>query len=142
MTRRRFTEREVIECLIRQGAVIPCKRCRAALKLEDVRSTEREHLHEIALDGPDTVENCGYSHGLCHSVQTNGTPSTTAGSSKNRIAKTRPTRADKFEVRKQPLDADTVGALPPKCRGCGEIREDCKCPAPAARQSAFARARR
>lgn len=72
MNRRRFTEREVLECLIRQGAVIPCKRCRTVLLLSDIPMVEREHHHELALDGEDTVENCFYSHGPCHAAITNG----------------------------------------------------------------------
>lgn len=89
--RKALSQRAVIEVLIRQGAVIPCFRCRVALKLEDVATVEREHKHPIALDGPDTVDNMAYSHGgggmSCHSVQTNGTKATSAGGDKHKIAK-------------------------------------------------------
>jgi hypothetical protein len=137
--RRRFTEREVLECLVRQGAIIPCKRCRIAFTVEAARTAEREHLVEIGLGGSDTVENCAYSHGDCHAVQTNGLPATTAGSSKNRIAKaTQPKRIEKFQVRKRPLDADTVSEPLTKCRRCGEYPDSCSCRVPV-RRSAFQR---
>jgi hypothetical protein len=93
MTRSAFSERKVIETLIRRGAVIPCYRCRAAFTLEDVPFIEREHLVEIALGGDNTPENAAYSHGQrsaqrCHGIVTNGNGATSAGSSKHRIAKT------------------------------------------------------
>lgn len=143
MTRRRFTEREVLECLILQGAVIPCKRCRVALKVEDARASEREHLHEVGLDGPDTIQNCAYSHGDCHKTITHGNGATFAGSSRHKIAKaTQPKRIEKFIVNKIPLDADIVGEPSGRCPRCGEDREYCQCPAPSPRRSAFANARR
>lgn len=104
MTRRRFTERQTLECAIRQGAVIPCFRCKVPFTVETIRDAQREHIHEVALDGPDTVEACRFSHKECHDRVTNGTPATTAGSSQNRLAKTRGTRAEKFAVHKAPLD--------------------------------------
>jgi hypothetical protein len=136
MSRRRFTEREVLESLIRQGAVIPCKRCRIAFTLEDIPNIEREHIHEVALGGPDIPGNCAYSHGACHSTVTNGTPATTAGSSRNRIAKaTQPERIRKFQVHKTPLDqVDDLGS--DRCRKCGEYSDDCVCVMPVKR-SAF-----
>lgn len=85
MPRSRFSERKVLAVAIRQGAIIPCYRCRVAFKDGDV--IEREHLHELALGGEDTPENCAYSHCECHAAITNGTKATTAGSSKHRIAK-------------------------------------------------------
>lgn len=102
MSRRRFTEREVLECLVRQGAVIPCKRCRVAFTVETVKTAEREHHHEVKLDGPDAVENCFYSHSDCHKVETFGNGATTAGSSIGRISKTkRIERTQKFIVKKE-----------------------------------------
>lgn len=89
MSRKRFTERQVLETLIRQGAKITCLRCKELILLEDVPTVEREHFHEMALGGADDPENCFYSHGPCHSIVTNGTPATTAGSSKHKIAKTK-----------------------------------------------------
>ena len=91
MSRKRFTEREVIETLIRQGVTIGCYRCKRifeALECRD-RTIEREHLSEIALGGFDGPTNCVYSHRDCHAKITNGTKATTAGSSKQRIAKVR-----------------------------------------------------
>jgi len=95
MTRKRFTEREVIETLAWQGVIVRCFRCNAPFytpspdggmfNLSD--KIEREHLHEVGLDGPDIPANCRYSCGPCHLVVTNGTKATSAGSSKQRIAK-------------------------------------------------------
>ena len=142
MTRRRFTEREVLSCLIAQGAIIPCRRCRIALTAEDAKTAEREHLHEIALGGPDTVENCAYSHGECHRTQTHGNGATFAGSSRHKVAKTTATRADKFQVNKIPLDTPMGSAVAlERCRRCGNYQDECAC-APPARSSAFATARR
>lgn len=86
MSRRRLSEREVIAVLLQQGAVIRCPRCKELLI--SAGDIEREHFHELALGGRDEVANCFYSHGACHAVVTNGTPATTAGSSKHKIAKT------------------------------------------------------
>lgn len=94
--RRKFKDREVLEVLHHQGIVIPCFRCGVPFTLEDFRHAgwiDKEHLHELELDGPDEPGNCRYSHGLknpnhnCHNVATNGTKASKAGSSKNRIAK-------------------------------------------------------
>lgn len=113
MSRKRFNEREVIETLLWQGVSIRCFRCQEPLALVAAADDkivwphgpcEREHLHEFKLGGADKPENCRYSHKCCHAVVTNGTPATTAGSSANRIAKTKPTRTDKFVVNKKPLD--------------------------------------
>lgn len=140
MSRRRFSEREVLECLVRQGAIIPCRKCRVSFSVEDAKSAEREHVHEVALGGPDTVENCAFSHRDCHAVITNGNGATTAGSSKNRIAKTHPNRAEKFKVVKKPLDADLVSEPSDRCRICGECLEACTCP-PRQARSSFGRRR-
>lgn len=87
MTRRRFTEREVVKTLIRQGARIICPRCGFLISLDDADKVEREHFHELALGGKDEPVNCFYSHGPCHKIVTDGTKATTAGSSKHKIAK-------------------------------------------------------
>ena len=107
MTRRRFTERQALECAILQGAVIPCYRCKVPFTVETVRKCQREHPHEVALNGPDTVEACAYSHDGCHHVETFGTGATTAGSSIGRIAKAkRIERTGKMAVNKQPIGTD------------------------------------
>ena len=87
MTRSAFTERKVIETLLGQGAVIPCFRCRLAFTQADVKTIEREHIQEMALGGENTPENCAFSHAACHARITNGSPATSAGGSKHRIAK-------------------------------------------------------
>lgn len=102
--RKRFTERQVLECLILHGVVIPCHRCRNPFDLETVKFAEREHPHEVALDGPDTPADCFYSHKDCHRGETFGHGATTAGSSIGRIAKTkRIVREGKFTVHKREL---------------------------------------
>jgi hypothetical protein len=108
MSRRQLREQEVLEELIvhMRGVVVPCHRCGVAFTPDDVKSgnIENEHLHEHALDGPDDPINRRFSHKPCHDLVTNGTPVTTAGSSKHRIAKTRGTRVEKFIPVKRPLD--------------------------------------
>jgi len=92
--RKRFSEREVIETLWHQGVVVKCYRCGKALhpfaqdpEMPPLEAIEREHLHEVELGGEDKPHNCRYSHKACHAKVTNGTPATSAGSSKHRIAK-------------------------------------------------------
>jgi formylmethanofuran dehydrogenase subunit E len=137
--RRAFGWKDVLLVLIYQcqdrAAPILCHRCGKPITIEDVRSgnVEREHLHERELGGPDEPENCRYSHKArpCHAQTTNGTPATSAGSSKNRIAKaTHPNRTEKFVVRKPDLDAAPKVDPGSRCRRCGEYLP-CACPAPA-----------
>jgi len=85
MSRRRFKEWEVVETLLRQGAVIKCPRTGQIMRPGD--EIEREHFHEIGLGGKDEIENCFYSLKAAHNIVTNGTKATTAGSSKHKIAK-------------------------------------------------------
>lgn len=96
MRRKRFTEREVIETLVCQGAVIHCYRTREQITVLNVDRLEREHLHEIALGGADEPHNCAYSLKEAHAVITNGTKATTAGSSKHKVAKDRRLRMAKL----------------------------------------------
>lgn len=142
MSRHRFTERQVIEALIRTGHEIRCYRTKSVITLETVGRLEREHVTPLKLGGADDPTNAAYSLKEAHAIQTNGTPATSAGSDQNMIAKARPSRAEKFQVKKLPLDADRVGEPMPRCRRCGEDTEYCQCPAPADRRSAFAGARR
>ena len=81
-TRKRLTERQVIEVAIRQGAIIPCGICRLALKLEDVPFVERDHercKHTIPDEDMhlwDGIERQRYVHGRndprhdCHAKKT------------------------------------------------------------------------
>jgi len=88
--RRRFAEWQVVAVLLHQGIKIPCFRCKAPLQMPTgPNQVQREHIHELALGGPDIPANCRFSHYDCHRVITNGTPATSAGSSKHRIAKTK-----------------------------------------------------
>lgn len=136
MKRRRFSEKDVIRTLLHQGIEINDYRTGEPITLDNVDQIEREHLHEIALGGPDDPANCRYSLGESHAVVTNGNRATSAGSSKNRCAKANnPGRTEKFLVVK-------LGPQPPippamklpdliaaeKCRGCGEFKGDCTCP--------------
>lgn len=131
--RRQFREIEVIETLIHQGVVITCRHCKQPITLADVQTgnVEKEHLHEVELDGPDMPFNCRFSHKArpCHAQVTHGAPGVFAGSSRHRIAKaTEPKRIEKFQVRKKPLDAEAVSEPLRKCRGCGEYPDACTCP--------------
>lgn len=109
MRRKRFSERDVIATLINQGMVVRCFRCvepfitvaysdlGLATELwnrHHVSNIEREHVHEIALGGKDEPENCRYSCRWSHSQITNGTKATSAGSSKQRIAKVKRLRGE------------------------------------------------
>lgn len=101
MTRKRFSEKEVLETLAHQGVFVRCFRCTEPFFRIDAdgdmlmqRKPEREHLHEIALRGPDIPANCRYSCKGCHATITNGTKATSAGSSKHRIAKVRRLRGE------------------------------------------------
>lgn len=90
--RKRFTDRETIMTLIHQGVVIPCHRCTTPFNLTKddqhwAGRAQREHIHEFGLDGPDEPANCRYSCEASHKVVTFGTKATTAGSSKQRMAK-------------------------------------------------------
>lgn len=135
MTRRRFTEKDVLHCLAWQGIFVTCYRCKQPFwevrkpSLEEcaagasmtgmisvpLRKPEREHLHEYGLDGPDSPANCRYSCSDCHKVITNGTKATTAGSSKNRIAKaTHKNRTDKFVVNKPAPGVEAHAGAPAK----------------------------
>lgn len=102
MARKRFSERQVLETLLRQGVEIKCYRCKVPffpdahgdLGLANelwnrhfVGYAEREHLTELALGGKDWPENCAYSCRASHKVVTNGTKATSAGSSKQKAAK-------------------------------------------------------
>src|SRR4051812_44138753 len=103
MSRKRFSETEVILTLAWQGIIVTCFRCGAPFftpaptggmfNLTD--KIEREHLHEYELGGADAPFNCRYSCQACHKVITNGTKATSAGSSKQRIAKVKRILADK-----------------------------------------------
>lgn len=62
---------------------------------------EREHLAEIALGGADEPANCVYSLREAHKIITDGTKATTAGSSKQRIAKVRRLRGELKPKRKR-----------------------------------------
>jgi len=104
MARKRFSEKDVIRTLLHQGVKITDYRTGEPITLENVDQVEREHLHEVALGGADEPENCRYSLEASHNIVTNGPLATSAGSSKNRIAKAQPTRADKFLPVKKPLD--------------------------------------
>lgn len=104
MARKRFSEREVIEALIRTGHEIRCYRTGTIITLETVGNLEREHPVPLALGGKDDPSNAAYSLKEAHAVQTNGTPATVAGSDKHMIAKTKGTRAEKFAVNKPALD--------------------------------------
>jgi hypothetical protein len=110
MTRKRYTERQVIEALAWQGVFATCWRCGLPFfeqreeptdlpsvftaTIVMVRKPEREHVQEYALGGSDLPFNARYSCAGCHSIITNGTKATSAGSSKHRIAKVKRLRGE------------------------------------------------
>jgi hypothetical protein len=102
MARRRFSEREVLATLLHQGVEIRCFRSNIPITVDTVNLVEREHLAELALDGPDEPRNCRYSFKHEHAKITNGTKATTLGSSKHKIAKDKRLRAGKLTVKRKP----------------------------------------
>ena len=95
MKRRKFSEKDVLETLRCSGYIIRCFRCGEELDTFDPAvKIQREHVTELALGGKDEPSNCAYSHKACHDRITNGTKATTAGSSKQRIAKVRRLRGE------------------------------------------------
>lgn len=106
MKRIRLTERQVVEALIRQGAVIPCAICRVSLTLDSVKYIDRDH-YRARHTFPDedlihwnAIENQRYVHGLkdpnhdCHRRKTDGLPHTSVGSDKHMAAKGRRLRGE------------------------------------------------
>lgn len=87
MARKRFSERQVIEALIRTGHEIRDFRTKEVITLEAVNRLEREHPVPLALGGKDDPTNAAYSLKENHSKQTNGTKATSYGSDKHAIAK-------------------------------------------------------
>lgn len=106
--RRAPTPKQVLAALIHQGVKITCYRTGAPITLENLHRVQREHLVELGLFATDaekadrdTPEYWRFSLDDAHGIVTNGSPSTTAGSSKNRIAKaTNDNRIEKFVVNK------------------------------------------
>lgn len=94
MARKRFTERQVIESLIRTGHEIRCYRTKDVITLETVGKLEREHLTPLALGGADTPANAAYSLHEAHKRQTNGSKATSYGSDKHAIAKVKRLRGE------------------------------------------------
>ena len=70
MARKRFTEREVIEALIRTGHEIRCFRTKEIITLETVKRLEREHPTPLKLGGADDPTNAAYSLSEAHKGQT------------------------------------------------------------------------
>lgn len=85
--RRRFSERDVIRCLVGLGNRIFCYRTGELITPESVGRLEREHLTPIALGGADEPGNCAYSLSEAHKKQTFGSKATTYGSDIHAIAK-------------------------------------------------------
>jgi hypothetical protein len=101
VSRKRFSEKDVIKTLILTGNKVYSYRSKQQIGLADVDRIEREHITPIALGGKDEPENCGYSLSEEHSIQTNGKPHTSYGSDKHVIAKTK--RLQNPKVSKHPL---------------------------------------
>lgn len=70
MARKRFSERQVIEALIRTGHKIFCFRTKEEITLETVGRLEREHPTPLKLGGADDPTNAAYSLKEAHAKQT------------------------------------------------------------------------
>lgn len=113
MTRRRFSERQVIEALIRTGHEIRCFRTGEVITLETVGQLEREHPVPIALGGPDDPTNAAYSLASAHLKQTNGTAATSYGSDKHAIAKVKRIRGETRNRPKKQMRSRPFAKRPP-----------------------------
>lgn len=96
MRRKRLTERQTIDVLLAQGAMIlcPCPRCSAwdakeYYRIEKGADAIREHLHQLATGGKDNPANWQYWHTACSHRKTHGTKATSAGSDAHARAKIR-----------------------------------------------------
>lgn len=87
MSRKRFSERQVIEALIRTGHEIRCYRTKTIITLETVGQLEREHPTPLGLGGKDDPTNAAYSLKEAHRRQTSGSKATSYGSDIHAIAK-------------------------------------------------------
>lgn len=94
MSRKRFSERQVIEALIRSGNTIRCFRTKEKITVDTVKLLEREHPTPLAIGGADDPTNAAYSLKAAHAEQTNGTKATSYGSDKHAIAKIRRIRGE------------------------------------------------
>lgn len=112
MSRKRFTERQVIESLIRTGNTICCYRTKDVIDLESVKRLEREHLTPLALGGKDDPTNAAYSLSEAHLVQTNGNPATSYGSDKHAIAKTKRLLSPRKSKRPMPKSQRKIPSRP------------------------------
>lgn len=70
MSRKRFSERQVIEALIRTGHIIRCYRTKEVITLDTVNLLEREHPTPLKLGGADDPTNAAYSLSEAHKAQT------------------------------------------------------------------------
>lgn len=112
MTRKRFSERQVIEALIRTGHRIYCFRSKEPITLETVGLLEREHVTPLALGGADDPSNAAYSLKAAHKVQTNGTKATSYGSDRHAIAKVRRLRGELKPKRKVKIPGRKLQSRP------------------------------
>lgn len=85
---------DVIASLLHQGIEIRCYRTKELVTLANYKDLEREHLVELGLlqtdedkARVDTPEYWRWSFSEAHAKVTNGTKATSAGSSKQRVAK-------------------------------------------------------
>lgn len=123
MSRRKFSEKDVLRTLLHQGVEIRDFRTGELITLENVNQVEREHLVELGLAKTDVEKRkfdqpkyCRYSLKTSHDIVTNGSGATTAGSSKGRVSKAkRIERTGKMAVIKLlPGDSATAGRKRPK----------------------------
>jgi 5-methylcytosine-specific restriction endonuclease McrA len=84
MTRRRFSLKDKLEVLVRQGR---CPLC--GERLGSLDGLQWDHVVPLAMGGADEPDNLQAIHIDCHGTKTHGTPATTAGSDIHRIAKTK-----------------------------------------------------
>jgi len=88
--RRRFSEKEVLEVVLRAGGSVVCgyRDCPSGrIELEDLEDVERDHSPPLALGGADMPGNCSYMHGECHAIKSDGPAHLKVAGDKSKIAK-------------------------------------------------------
>ena len=105
--RRRFTTLDKLKIAIRQAV---CPRC--GQRLGRIEDCDVDHIHALALGGEDDVGNAQLLHRDCHATKTNGAGGTSAGSDKNRIAKTARCAKEAEAFRRRMLAKDSPDQSP------------------------------
>jgi hypothetical protein len=84
MSRHKLNLSDKIWILTRQAR---CAMCMRPLYNSANAVVDYHHINELEISGDDSLDNIVAVHRACHKILTGGTPATSLGSSKHRIAK-------------------------------------------------------